>query len=160
MRIGSQGHHEPSGRPLDSATMTVTQRAETASIAPSIANDGLPHIIVSGLDNLGRRTIAELRLGDEPVVAIAGDADEGEGLVLPDVPVVIGDHRRERVLREAGVEEASSLVLTRDDDLGNLHAALLARELNPSIRLVIRVFDAQIAERLPDLIDNAVALSS
>ena len=63
--------------------MTVTQRAETASIAPSIANDGLPHIIVSGLDNLGRRTIAELRLGDEPVVAIAGDADEGEGLVLP-----------------------------------------------------------------------------
>jgi Trk K+ transport system NAD-binding subunit len=140
--------------------MTVTQRAETASIAPSIANDGLPHIIVSGLDNLGRRTIAELRLGDEPVVAIAGDADEGEGLVLPDVPVVIGDHRRERVLREAGVEEASSLVLTRDDDLGNLHAALLARELNPSIRLVIRVFDAQIAERLPDLIDNAVALSS
>ena len=128
--------------------------------AASIANDGLPHIIVSGLDNLGRRTIEELRLGDEPVVAIAADEDEGEGLVRPDVHVVIGDHKRERVLREAGVTEASSLVLTRDDDLGNLHAALLARELNPSIRLVIRVFDAQIAERLPDLIDNAVALSS
>jgi Trk K+ transport system NAD-binding subunit len=128
--------------------------------AASIANDGLPHIIVSGLDNLGRRTIEELRLGDEPVVAIAADEDEGEGLVRPDVHVVIGDHKRERVLREAGVSEASSLVLTRDDDLGNLHAALLARELNPSIRLVIRVFDAQIAERLPDLIDNAVALSS
>jgi Trk K+ transport system NAD-binding subunit len=126
----------------------------------SIANDGLPHIIVSGLDNLGRRTIEELRLGDEPVVAIAGDEDEGEGLVRPDVHVVVGDHKRERVLREAGVIEATSLVLTRDDDLGNLHAALLARELNPSIRLVIRVFDAQIAERLPDLIDNAVALSS
>ena len=128
--------------------------------AASIANDGLPHIIVSGLDNLGRRTIEELRLGDEPVVAIAADEDEGEGLVRPDVHVVIGDHKRERVLRESGVTEASSLVLTRDDDLGNLHAALLARELNPSIRLVIRVFDAQIAERLPDLIDNAVALSS
>ena len=82
------------------------------------------------------------------------------GSSATDVDVVIGDHRRERVLREAGVLEASSLVLTRDDDLGNLHAALLARELNPALRLVIRVFDAQIAERLPDLIDNAVALSS
>ena len=128
--------------------------------ARTTRNDGLPHIIVSGLDNLGRRTIEELRLGDEPVVGIAATADEGEGLVREDVDVVIGDHRRERVLREAGVLEASSLVLTRDDDLGNLHAALLARELNPAIRLVIRVFDAQIAERLPDLIDNAVALSS
>jgi Trk K+ transport system NAD-binding subunit len=128
--------------------------------APTTRNDGLPHVIVSGLDNLGRRTIEELRLGDEPVVGIAATADEGEGLVREDVDVVIGDHRRERVLREAGVMEASSLVLTRDDDLGNLHAALLARELNPDIRLVIRVFDAQIAERLPDLIDNAVALSS
>jgi Trk K+ transport system NAD-binding subunit len=136
--------------------MTVTPDPAVASIA----NDGLPHIIVSGLDNLGRRTIEELRLGEEPVVAIAADDDEGEGLVRPDVHIVIGDHKRERVLREAGVTEASSLVLTRNDDLGNLHAALLARELNPSIRLVIRVFDDQIAERLPDLIDNAVALSS
>ncbi len=93
-------------------------------------------------------------------MAIAADADETEGLVRPDVLVITGDHRRERVLREAGVTEAESLVLTRDDDLGNLHAALVARELNPSIRLVIRVFDAQIAEQLPDLIDNAVALSS
>jgi Trk K+ transport system NAD-binding subunit len=136
--------------------MTVTPDPAVASIA----NDGLPHIIVSGLDNLGRRTIEELRLGEEPVVAIAADDDEGEGLGRPDVHIVVGDHKRERVLREAGVTEASSLVLTRNDDLGNLHAALLARELNPSIRLVIRVFDDQIAERLPDLIDNAVALSS
>src|SRR6476659_5942924 len=114
--------------------------------ARTTRNDGLPHIIVSGLDNLGRRTIEELRLGDEPVVGIAATADEGEGLVREDVDVVIGDHRRARVLRE--------------DDLGNLRAALLARELNPALRLVIRVFDARIAERLPDLIDNAVALSS
>jgi Trk K+ transport system NAD-binding subunit len=156
MRRQSQAHHEPSGSPLDSATMTVTPLPEPVSVA----NDGLPHIIVSGLDNLGRRTIEELRLGDEPVMAIAGNDDEGEGLGRSDVQVVVGDHRRERVLRAAGVTEASSLVLTRDDDLGNLHAALLARELNPAIRLVIRVFDAQIAERLPDLIDNAVALSS
>ena len=53
--------------------------------AASIANDGLPHLIVSGLDNLERRTIEELRMGDEPVVAIAADEDEGEGLVRPDV---------------------------------------------------------------------------
>src|SRR5215218_7773799 len=156
MRRQSHAHHEPPGRHLDSATMTVTPLPDAAATA----NDGLPHIIVSGLDNLGRRTIEELRLGDEPVVGIAADDDEGEGLVRSDVHVVVGDHRRERVLRAAGVTEASSLVLTRDDDLGNLHAALLARELNPAIRLVIRVFDAQIAEHLPDLIDNAVALSS
>ena len=55
---------------------------------------------------------------------------------------------------------AAALVLTADADLANVHAALSARELNPSVRIVIRLFDAELGAHLPKLLPNAVALSS
>ena len=81
-------------------------------------------VIVCGLNHLGLRTVQELRLRDEHVVLIAGQADEA---IDPDelggIHVVRGDQRHERVLRAAGVPTAAAIVLTTDDDLGNLHAA-------------------------------------
>ena len=65
-----------------------------------------------------------------------------------------------RNLREAGVERAAVIVLTGDDDLGNLNTALAASELNPAIRVVIRMFDQELGAHIPDLFPDAVALSS
>ncbi len=119
------------------------------------------HVVVCGLDHLGVRTAAELRLRDETVVIIAGAAEtDVDPARLDGIRVVRGNQRYERVLREAGVPTAAAIVLTADDDLGNLHAALAASELNPSIRIVMRLFDAELGERIPTLFPNAVALSS
>jgi len=118
------------------------------------------HAIVCGLDHLGLRTVDELRLRDETVVAI-GDSDESEEhLARLGVRLVVGDHRQARVLREADVASASVLVLTSDDDLGNLNTALAAAEINPAIRVVIRMFDQELGAHIPKLFPDAVALSS
>jgi Trk K+ transport system NAD-binding subunit len=118
------------------------------------------HAIVCGLDHLGLRTVDELRLRDETVVAI-GDTDEAaEHLGELGVRLVVGDHRLPRVLREAGAASASVLVLTGDDDLGNLNTALAAAEINPGIRVVIRMFDQELGAHIPELFPDAVALSS
>lgn len=118
------------------------------------------HAVVCGLDHLGRRTIDELRLRDEEVVAIGESADHEEWLSDHGVRLVVGDHRLSRVLRAADVGAASVLVLTDDDDLGNLNTALAATELNPRLRIVIRMFDQELGAHLPDLFPDAVALSS
>ncbi len=118
------------------------------------------HAVVCGLDHLGRRTIDELRLRDEEVVAIGPSADHEEWLTGHGVRLVVGDHRLPRVLRAAGVDQAGVLVLTGDDDLGNLNTALAATELNPLIRVVIRMFDQELGAHIPDLFPDAVALSS
>jgi len=130
---------------------------------PPGASDHPPtgHVVVCGLDHLGVRTAAELRLRDETVVIIAGVAETSvDPERLAGIRVVRGDQRYEGVLREAGVPQATAIVLTADDDLGNLHAALAASDLNPSIRIVMRLFDAELGERIPTLFPNAVALSS
>ena len=113
-----------------------------------------------GLDHLGVRTIDELRARDEIVVGIGPTADAEEHLTDVGARLVVGDPRLTRVLREAEVEAAAVIVLTGDDDLANLNAALAAFELNPAIRIVIRMFDQELGAHIPDLFPDAVALSS
>lgn len=118
------------------------------------------HVIVCGVGHLGVRTIIELRARDEEVVAI-GSSDEAEETLLGlGVRLVIGDARQPRILREADVAGADSIVMTGDDDLANLNTSLAATELNPTIRIVMRLFDQEVGAHIPDLFPDAVALSS
>ncbi len=96
----------------------------------------------------------------ETVVVIASSAERAADMGVKDARVVAGDHRLARVLADAGVANASAIVLTDDDDLGNLTAALAAQELNAGIRVVIRMFDGELGAHLQELFPSAVALSS
>ncbi|MEV0375672.1 NAD-binding protein [Streptomyces sp. NPDC050636] len=62
----------------------------------------------------------------------------------------------EQTLRAAGVERAAALALTYRDDQVNVTAALLARTLNPTIRLVVRMYNRERGEHLERLLDRAV----
>jgi Trk K+ transport system NAD-binding subunit len=115
---------------------------------------------VCGADHLGVRVVQELQLRDETVVVVAGRGDDDYELERLGVTVISGDQRHERTLRAAGVARAAAIVLTADDDLGNIHAALAAHELQPGIRMVIRLFDAELGTHLPTLFPRAVGLSS
>ena len=117
------------------------------------------HVIVCGLDHLGLRTVDELRLRDEDVVAIGATNDVAEHLAAQGVRLVVGDRRLARVLARRS-SPLGAIVLTGDDDLGNLNTALAASELNPKIRIVIRMFDQELGSHIPDLFPDAVALSS
>jgi len=118
------------------------------------------HVVVCGLGHLGMRTVAELRMRDEEVVAVGPDNDAQETLAATGVRLVVGDHRLARVLSQAEVETAAAIVLTGDDDLANLNTALAAHELNPRIRIVIRMFDQELGAHISELFPDAVALSS
>ena len=118
------------------------------------------HVIVCGLDHLGLRTIDELRMRDEEVVGIGANDDAAEHLADTGVRLVVGDPLLARVLSQADVETASAIVMTGDDDLANLNIALAAVELNPSVRIVIRMFDQELGSHIPELFPDAVALSS
>ena len=118
------------------------------------------HIVVCSVSHIGVRTVVELQRWGEQVVVVAptleGPADRG----VTDVRVVAGDFRLGRVLRQAGVEHASAIVLAGDDDLENLEAALAAEDVQPGIRIVIRMFDGELGSLLETLFPNAVVLSS
>jgi Trk K+ transport system NAD-binding subunit len=65
-----------------------------------------------------------------------------------DVPVIIGDARQRELLRKAGIERASAVVCSTQDELANLDIALDARELHPDIKVVLRMFDETLASKV------------
>jgi Trk K+ transport system NAD-binding subunit len=65
-------------------------------------------------------------------------------------------------LRRAGVLEAAAILILTGDDRITLHVALKARDLNPSIRIVLRQFNRTLGRKLEQYLDNCsvVSLSS
>ncbi len=108
------------------------------------------HVIVCGLGKVGFRTVEELLKFRRDVVAI--ELDEKCAFVEQartlGVPVIIADARRPDSLRKAGVERADSIIPATDIELTNLDIALDARELNPKIKVVLRMFDPDLARRV------------
>jgi len=72
------------------------------------------------------------------------------------VELLVAARPDEQTLRAAGVERAAALALTYRDDQVNATAALLARTLNPTIRLVIRMFNRERGSHLERLLDRSV----
>jgi Trk K+ transport system NAD-binding subunit len=76
------------------------------------------------------------------------------------VTLVPGSYRDQAVLRAAGVPVASALVITEDDDVGNLHAALAAQELNPGLRMRLRMFNRELGRRVQELFEDCQVFDS
>jgi Trk K+ transport system NAD-binding subunit len=107
------------------------------------------HMVVVGVGKVGCRIIRELLALREPVVAIEREAgseflDEVRAL---GVAVILGNGRHKQTLVEAGVGQARTIILATDDDLANLDAALTARDINPKIHVVLRLFDDTLATK-------------
>jgi len=74
--------------------------------------------------------------------------------------VLVGDATLIKNLRDAGVEKATGLIAAIDDDLKSLEIGLSARSLRSDLRLILRIFDKEIAEEICDHLDIHFALSS
>jgi Trk K+ transport system NAD-binding subunit len=72
----------------------------------------------------------------------------------------IGDCRRHSVLDEAGVQSCRTVLLTTSDERTNFSAALAARSINPSVRLVVRSSQTNLNELLHQRVTNLVALDT
>jgi Trk K+ transport system NAD-binding subunit len=130
------------------ALFNIRERKEAWQMA--IASTYHDHIIVCGLGRTGYRVVKVLlRLGEE-VIGVEHDADSPflEDVREMKVPVLLGDARHEDMLDQARVQKASAIVICTKDDLTSLAIALEAREINPEIKVVMRMFDAQLAEKV------------
>jgi voltage-gated potassium channel len=129
------------------ALFNIRERKEAWQMA--IASTYRDHIIVCGLGRIGFRVVNTLLHMGEEVIGVEHDTD---CRFLEDirqrVPVLLGDARQREVLEQVRVGEASAIAVCTEDDLTNLAIALEAREINPGIKVVMRMFDAQLAEKV------------
>lgn len=76
------------------------------------------------------------------------------------VPVVVADATRDSVLDEVQVARARTIIISTQDDLANLEIALDARDRNPEIRVVLRMFNEQLMAKVKKAFNIHVAFST
>jgi Trk K+ transport system NAD-binding subunit len=120
------------------------------------------HIVICGLGKIGYRTALELIKFGRDVVGIEVDENGRfvENAKAQGIPVIIANARRTETLIKAGVERADAIIPATDDELTNLDIALDARELNPGIKVVLRLFDPDLARRVEKGFGIRTALST
>ncbi|WP_084530877.1 NAD-binding protein [Nocardia miyunensis] len=119
------------------------------------------HVIVAGLGNVGRRVLEQLH--DLGVRVVGLDHDENARGVAQaralGVPVVIGQATWDDALRAAGVSRAQALVLATSSDAVNLEAAMLGQSYRDDLRVVLRLSDDDLADRVQRSLQKAVVRS-
>ncbi len=123
------------------------------------------HMVVVGIGRVGYRVAEELLNAGEEIVAVTLADDEESAYLIRklrdrSVPVIVDDARRTEVLKEAQIDKAKCLLICTGNDLTNIEIALTAREVNPNLRIVMRLFSDALAERAQKFLGVQVALST
>jgi Trk K+ transport system NAD-binding subunit len=120
------------------------------------------HVVLCGLGHLGARVLRELHSTKIPVVVVEKD-QEGRFLALAKelgIPVLLRDMTEDQALVDAGVEHARVIIIATNSDMGNLEVAIDARRMNPKIRVIMRLYDQQIASKISSAMMIDAAFSS
>ncbi|MEZ5964511.1 MAG: NAD-binding protein [Planctomycetota bacterium] len=120
------------------------------------------HVVLFGLGKLGLRVLQQLLHLGELVVAIEKDPN-GANIAFArqnGVPVLVGNGREPDIFERVHLPAAKSIILATDDDLANLEIALDARRIKPDIRVVLRMFDQELAAKIKDAFDIQLAFST
>ena len=120
------------------------------------------HIILCGLGRVGYRILERLLEWHLDVVVIEKSENTpfSQRLQTLGVPLLTADARQEESLALAGIKHCRTLIIATNDDLANVEIALDGRRLNPKVRVVLRMFDENIATKLRDAFHLDVAFSS
>ncbi|MEM9005386.1 MAG: NAD-binding protein [Cyanobacteria bacterium P01_F01_bin.86] len=117
-----------------------------------------PKIIVCGLGSTGYRVFSLLKQQGAEVIGISDrPVDNLDAIDAADI--IVGDLRSSTTLIKAGIHDASALLLMSSDDALNLAILTQARVLNPHIRIINRLFNTRLGERLDQTLAYHVSIS-
>jgi voltage-gated potassium channel len=128
----------------------------------AVASTYRNHVIIIGLGHVGERVMKTLVAMGFDVVAIERElpTDLDGTLNSLGVPCIIGDGRNRDTLENAGIRHAASLIVCTSSDHVNLESIMRARDMNPEIRIVARMYDPQFSNQLHRFMGVEATLSS
>ena len=96
-------------------------------------------VMVIGAGTVGSAATRALKRKGVPVHVLERDPRAQERLMGVADRVFVGDANDREALREAGLEDAPSVLLTTSDDAVNVYLAVYCRRLKPDLRIVSRI---------------------
>jgi Trk K+ transport system NAD-binding subunit len=115
-------------------------------------------VLLCGLGRVGWRTLQSLQATGATVTVVTLKCDEDDAR-LNGAKLIQGDCREQNILEKAGLATMTGVVIVTSDDVVNVSTALLARKLNPTCRIVVRMFNQSLLARLGSAVRNTTALS-
>lgn len=108
------------------------------------------HVIVCGLHDVGLRIVEQLRAAGEDVVVVDDTPEPRLLRICTELGAghVPGSGRRRSALEAAGLDAANALICASNSDLVNLEIALLARRLQPDLRVVVQLDNEAVGRAL------------
>lgn len=110
------------------------------------------HVVVCGAGRVGYRVTLQLLELKKPVIVVELHEEAQFVSTLRDmnVPVLIDDARNPLALKRLNLHAAEAIICATNDDLANLNVGLDARKANPALRIVLRLFDDDLVERVKE----------
>ncbi|MDQ1248770.1 MAG: hypothetical protein QG597_3143 [Actinomycetota bacterium] len=110
-------------------------------------------VIVVGLHGIGLRVVEQLRVVGAQVVVVDDGADDRSVHQIETWRIghIVGNPARAETLVAAGIDTAASIVCLENNELRTLEVALLARELNPRIRVVVRSMTESVGRAIAEV---------
>ena len=96
------------------------------------------HTIICGFGRLGRNLAKELGIRRCPLIVVDHNPEAVEDCRQLGFPVIQGNAADERILGEAGINRAKSLVAAADSDAENVFIVLSAKSMNPGLEIISR----------------------
>lgn len=121
------------------------------------------HVVVVGYGTKGRAAVDTLVNNGhdrEHIVVVDPGATALQEAHADGLAVVTGDATRQDVLRRAGVQDASQVIITTNRDDSNVLATLTVRQLNPEVWIVAAVREQENVALMKQSGANSVITSS
>lgn len=136
----------------DFGSLLFNRRARAKEWEMAVASTLKNHIILVGLGHLGYRVARTLHGMGKQIVAIEQNpnVDTLNGARKLRIPVINDNAARPSALDGANIKKARTIILASQNDAMNLQIALKARSMNPTIQVVIRIFDEDFAHSLQE----------
>ena len=107
------------------------------------------HVVLTGYGRTGRQALKKLLADNRKVVVIDVKKPEDDSLsVHKNVFFIEGDATLDEVMKKSALDKADALISAINDDAKNLLIVLSARQINPSLNIVARASDEQVAEKM------------
>ena len=120
------------------------------------------HIVLCGLGHLGFRVLQQLLDLKLQVVVLEKHRSSQHLTHAKELGAVVllRDMKEDQALIDASIKSARAIIICTNDDMANLEVAMDSRRLNPNIRVIMRLFDQQIALKISDAFKIDAAFSS
>jgi Trk K+ transport system NAD-binding subunit len=120
------------------------------------------HVILCGLGKLGCFIAEGLIARGEHVIIVEVDEDSPniEHFRGLGADVYIGNARDPKVLEAVGVRHAKAVYSVVDNDYVNIEVGLNARSFSPNLRLILRIFDETMSQKIKENLDIHITYST